>query len=290
MRYSIKHTSIYYYNQLILLTPHLLRLQPRSDAWQKLESFQLNVDPKPEGISHFTDLDGNYLIQLWFTQPTEELVIKTESTVETYKDNPFDYLVEPWAQKIPLDYPTSLKTQLTPYLEFCQGFVDPIVLKLAQEISVQVDGDIGAFLSTLNQQIYQHCRYLHRETGDPLPPGVTWGSQEGTCRDFAVLFMEACRTMGLASRFVSGYQEGDREQDSRDLHAWAEVYLPGAGWRGYDPTHGLLVSDRHIALAASSIYSYAAPIFGSFTPWRPLIVTQLSPQSRLETEIDLVCL
>lgn len=290
MRYLIKHKSIYQYNQPVLLNPHLIRLRPRSDAWQKLLRFELNIEPKPEGISHISDLDGNYLIQLWFTKPTEQLIIDVESEVETYKANPFDYLIDPWAIQLPLDYPSSFKSQITPYLEFAQGFVDPVALKLAQEISSQVNGDLAAFLSTLNQHIYHHCRYLHRETGEPLPPGITWTSQQGSCRDFALLFMEVCRTMKIPSRFVSGYQEGDRKQDRRDLHAWAEVYLPGAGWRGYDPTHGLLVSDRHIALAASSIYSYAAPITGGFTPVQPFLVTQLSPESTLEAEIDLVCL
>ncbi|TVQ42632.1 MAG: transglutaminase family protein [Gloeocapsa sp. DLM2.Bin57] len=290
MRYLIKHKTTYQYNQSVILKPHVIRLQPRSDAWQKLLRFELNIDPQPEGISHTTDLDGNYLIQVWFTKPTEQLVINLESEVETYKANPFDYLLEPWSIQLPLDYPSSFKSLITPYLEFYQGFVDPVSLKLAQEISLQVNGDVTAFLSTLNQHIYNHCRYLHRETGDPLPPGITWNSQQGSCRDFAVLFMEVCRTVGLPSRFVSGYQEGDREQERRDLHAWAEVYLPGGGWRGYDPTHGLLVSDRHIALVASSIYSYAAPIDGGFTPVQPFLVTQLSPESSLEAEIDLVCL
>jgi len=290
MRYLIKHTTNYFYNQSVLLNPHLLRLQPRSDGWQKLLDFKLDVQPKPEGISHLTDLDGNYLIQLWFNQPTEKLTIQVESEVETYKSNPFDYLLESWVVGLPIDYPSSLKTQISPYLHFVQGFVDPVAVKLAQDILEEVDRDILAFLFTLNQHIYRHCRYQQRETGESLPPGITWNSQQGSCRDFAVLFIEVCRAVGLASRFVSGYEEGDHQQDKRDLHAWVEVYLPGAGWRGYDPTHGLLVSDRHVALAASSVPTYAAPISGSFTPVQPFLITQLTPQSRLETEIDLTFL
>jgi transglutaminase-like putative cysteine protease len=95
---------------------------------------------------------------------------------------------------------------------------------------------------------------------------VTWQQKEGTCRDFAILFMEVCRLIGIAVRFVSGYQQGDSNSSDRHLHAWVEVYLPGAGWRGYDPTHGLAVADGHVALAASSLPRYAAPISGVFRP------------------------
>jgi transglutaminase-like putative cysteine protease len=137
-------------------------------------------------------------------------------------------------------------------------------VQLAQEISPQVNGNTVAFLSELNQRIYQTCQHSIRETGSPLPAGITWTSQAGSCRDFTVLFMEVCRAIGLAARFVSGYQEGDLDSNDQHLHAWAEVYLPGAGWRGYDPTQGLAVADRHIALVASPIAQAAAPISGSF--------------------------
>ncbi len=118
----------------------------------------------------------------------------------------------------------------------------------------------------LNQLIYQDCEYITRETGKPYPAGITWERKQGSCRDFAVLFMEVSRAIGIAARFVSGYQEGDKNQQNRDLHAWVEVYLPGAGWRGYDPTLGLVVSDRHIPLAASAIPNYTAAVDGSITP------------------------
>ena len=108
----------------------------------------------------------------------------------------------------------------------------------------------------------------------------------GSCRDYAVLFMEVCRAMGIPARFVSGYQEGDTEQESRDLHAWAEVYLPGAGWRGYDPTLGLVVSDRHIPLAASAIPSYASAIEGLVTPIKP----EIKVNSQLQTQIMIEAL
>jgi transglutaminase-like putative cysteine protease len=285
VRYNIIHTTTYAYNQPVWLKPHLIRLQPRHDYWQKVHSFSVIIDPQPETISEIIDLDGNNVMKIWFTQATQQLDVKIMSQVETCKTNPFDYLLEPWAIKLPIDYPSSLLAQLQPYLQTYSHILDPVVLELAQEIELEVKGNTIAFVSSLNQRIYEHCAYITRETGEPWQSGVTWRRKQGSCRDLAILFMEACRAMGLATRFVSGYQEGDVEQDNRDLHAWAEVYLPGGGWRGYDPTHGLAVSDRHVALAASAIPSYAAAVTGHITPVKSFVETGEATHSQITAEI-----
>ena len=205
MLYNISHTTIYTYNQPVWLKPHILRQRPRCDSWQQLHSFSLVVEPKPEEISHITDLDGNSLTQLWFTTATEQLKLKITTQVETYKTNPFDYLLEPWTVKLPLDYSSSLLAQLKPYLQPYSVVVDPVVLELAQEIAQEVNGNTVAFLSTLNQHLYESCDYITRETGEPWQAGVTWRRKQGSCRDLVILFMEICRAIGLAARFVSGY-------------------------------------------------------------------------------------
>lgn len=246
-----------------MLGPHLLRLCPRSDGWQQLQKFSLVVDPQPAGMTHITDLEGNNCIQLWFTNATEKLIIDVQSEVETYQVNPFNYLLEPFTLNLPFDYFSDLFSLLQPYLEPVAATVDPVAIQLAQEILQQVNGNTLSFLSTLNQQIYTHCKHLIRHEGQPWPAGITWTQKQGACRDFVVLFMEVCRAVGLGSRFVSGYQEGDLDSDQRELHAWVEVYLPGGGWRGYDPTHGLAVSDRHIALVASAKPRYCSPVVGA---------------------------
>lgn len=266
MLYQVSHQTTYSFSQAVFLKPHLLRLCPRQDSSIQLQEFSLLVHPQPQGRSDFIDLDGNNLTKLWFANPTETLNIQILSTVATSCTNPFNYLLEPWAVKIPWDYPSSLFKQLEPYLRSPGLMADASALELAQDIFTTTQGNTLDFLFALNQRIYQDCEYITRATGEPLPPGITWRRKQGSCRDFVVLFMEVCRLMGIAARFVSGYQEGDRDMSSRDLHAWAEVYLPGAGWRGYDPTLGLIVSDRHIPLAASAIPNYAAPIEGSVTP------------------------
>lgn len=278
MRYHIVHTTTYTYDRPVALTPHVIRLRSRCDGSQKLLSFSLQIDPQPIGISDIIDLDGNSLIQTWFKEPTDYLKIEVSSEVETYRTNPFDYLLEPSALTLPIDYPSSLLSQLQPYLQPHQaGFIDPIAVQLAQEICREVDNQTNNFLFRLNQRIYENCQHIIREDGAPFPPGITWNQKAGSCRDVTVLFMEVCRAVGLAARFVSGYQEGDPDSKERDLHAWAEVYLPGAGWRGYDPTQGLAVADGNIALVASSIPKYTAPISGSFR----------APGQQLEMKVDL---
>jgi transglutaminase-like putative cysteine protease len=261
-------------------------LRPRSDRFNQLQSFTLSVLPLTQGSSDFIDLDGNNLIKLWFDRPTNKLSIQTLARVETSCTNPFTYLLEPWAITLPFDYPSSVLQQLEPYLRPYSFVQDSSALELAQEIAIATQGNTLNFLFTLNQRIYQDCQYIIRDIGEPFPAGVTWRDKQGSCRDYAVLFMEVCRAIGIAARFVSGYQEGDSTQQSRDLHAWVEVYLPGAGWRGYDPTLGLIVSDRHIPLAASAIPRYAAAVEGAVVP----VVIGANAIAELQAQISLTVL
>jgi transglutaminase-like putative cysteine protease len=266
MFYQIDHTITYTYSEPVRLQPHVVRLCPRSNHHQTLKTFELTVKPEPIGQSQVLDLDGNATTKLWF-EPTgvETLEVKAISQVETHSTNPFNYLLEPWAMQLPIDYPSSLLTQLRPYLQgsWLPVSPDPIAVELAQEVRQAVADQPSAFLTELNQRIHQTCQQIVRETGSPLPAGITWKQQSGSCRDLAVLFMEVCRAAGLATRFVSGYQEPDPDNNNQHLHAWAEVYLPGAGWLGFDQTQGLAVSDRHIAIVASTMPGDTAPLPGT---------------------------
>lgn len=263
MLYQISHRTTYHYAHPVTLAPHVLRLRPRSDVAQSLRSLCLTITPPPIRSSENIDLDGNAVVKLWFPEEAiEELTIIAISQVETHRTNPFDFLLEPWAVTLPIDYPASLLRQLQPYLSGSMGLgVDPIATQLAQEIWYKTAGNTVSFLSTLNQQIAASCQYQLRQTGAPLPAGITWTQKAGSCRDLSVLLMEACRAIGLAARFVSGYYEPDPGNDPY-LHAWVEVYLPGAGWRGYDPTQALATADRHVALVAGPIATYTLPISG----------------------------
>jgi transglutaminase-like putative cysteine protease len=265
MKYTITHDTTYHYGCPVLLEPHVFRLRPRSDGYQRLGQYDLSITPTPEGMTHLLDAEGNTTTRCWWSPiPAEQLTIMVRSEVETFCTRPFEYLLEGWATQLPLDYPMTLLGHLQPYLSATGGIlgVDPKANYLAQEIAHQVQWNPVNFLGALNQRIYKKLTYQVREEGFPLPPSLTWAQQSGTCRDFVLLFMAVCRAVGLAARFVSGYEEGDPDHEQM-LHAWVEVYLPGAGWRGYDPTHGLVVSDRHVAIAASGWPQYAAPVTGA---------------------------
>jgi transglutaminase-like putative cysteine protease len=278
--YQISHAINYQYDYPVALAAHQLRLRPRCDSFQQLQKFSLTIDPPPLQQYDSLELAGQLVTTAQFApQPTTQLTIQTKSQVITTLVNPFQYLLEPGAVQLPIDYSVDVWQQLQPYL---WGYlsrsaaIDPVATQLGQEVWLATNGRTTDFLQLLNQRIYQSCQYLFRETGAPLPPGITWSQQAGSCRDLAVLFMEICRSVGLAARFVSGYQESSAElnpktppaittkiPEQQQLHAWVEVYLPGAGWRGYDPTHGLAVADDHIALVASPQPAKAAPITGT---------------------------
>lgn len=264
MLYEITHTTTYEYPHPVTLEPHTVRLRPRCDSLQKLQDFSIHSQPHPTGLSPLIDWEGNGLLRLWWPQePTEQLEIITTAVVEPLSRNPYDYLLEPEATKLPFDYPADIAAYLAPCRQ-ADRIAGP-VKDLAQEIH-QVTDEPLPFLSRLCDQLYQRCEQIFRATGEPLPPAQTLAQQAGSCRDLAVVFIHACRSKGLAARFVSGYSVANLEKEEKEpeLHAWAEVYLPGAGWRGYDPTLGLAVSDQHIPLVANGNPAHAAPITGTF--------------------------
>ena len=266
MTYQITHSLQYDYEPAVELAPHDIRLQPRMDAYQVLEKFELDIIPKPLGTTLTLDSLGNLVTRCWWPRsPISRLSVTARSKVKTQCENPFNYLLEPWAMTLPMDYPRSQLSSLSPYLNDSNlGFSDSsTVADWAQTILADCDFNTSQFLSTLTQTIYEQWHYQIREEGNPLPPIVTWQTRQGSCRDFVVLFMAACTAVGLASRFVSGYEEGDPAH-SQTLHAWVEVFLPGAGWRGYDPTMGLAVCDRHIALVAHRVPGLTTPITGGY--------------------------
>ena len=262
MLFKITHTTTYTFSRPAFLEPHTIRLQPRCDSSQRLIRFDQEIEPRPAGLSKCLDIEGNSGVHVWFDGLTESLRIMTRCEVETCRENPFDYLVDPAASRLPVEYPDDLRPSLAPYCS--RRSADESVTQLAGTIAEEVDKQTLPFLAALNRRISRMCEVTIREEGEPQAPGVTLAQRHGACRDLAALFMDACRALGLGARFVSGYQEGDPDQERRHLHAWAEVYMPGGGWRGYDPTHGLAVADRHVALAAGVHHSLAAPITGTF--------------------------
>jgi transglutaminase-like putative cysteine protease len=263
MRFEVSHSLTYEYSRPVHLQPHVLRLRPRCDATQRVLQFRISVTPEPSARADCIDLDGNTAVHLWFEKPTRHLEIRSRFAVETFRANPFNFVItHPGAFRLPLDYPEPEAPWLQPYRR--ADLVTEAVKRFAWKIADEAGREPLRFLSGLNDHLYRTTDKVIRHKGNPYPSERTLSERSGSCRDLAVLFMDACRAVGLAARFVSGYEEGDRERDDRDLHAWAEVYLPGGGWRGFDPSLGLAVAKRHVAVAAGGSYEGAAPIVGAF--------------------------
>jgi transglutaminase-like putative cysteine protease len=249
------------------LDAHVLYLHPRKSALLTVQDFHLDIQPSPVQVSKNLDPEGNIQNILFFKEPTNFLEIEMKATVETTEFNPFDFVYFPFESKtLPITYSRSYQKTLSPYLGL-EG-VTPNVEQMARQIASGVRYSTSAYLSALNEFIFTNFAYEIREEGNPNTPEFTMINRKGSCRDYAVLFSALCRAMGLATRFVSGYYIGvapvDVPNQTHHLHAWVEVYLPGGGWRGYDPTQHEVVSGNHIPLAASWLPEEITPVYGSY--------------------------
>ena len=262
MKFLIQHNTHYSYSQLVQLGPQDLRFHPRDDGSQRVISFQLNIAPEPAGRYEHTDLEGNRVTQVWFNQQTDHFDIQVNMEVETLRHNAFDFILAPEAVTLPINHVEDFI--------YTQGYLkridpDDRVTTFSKEIANAVNNDTLSFLGNLTQQLFSGFNHIHRDTGEPQSPGHTLKTRQGACRDLAVLFIDCCRSLGIAARFASGYQKGDVLSERRHLHAWPEVYLPGVGWLGYDPTHGNVITDTHVTIAAAAQSSNTMPVSGTLS-------------------------
>jgi transglutaminase-like putative cysteine protease len=260
---TVDHSTSYRYAYAVDLQPHTFRLRPRMTTTQRLLFFDLEVLPAPTGATECLDQDGNLALHAWFGAPVAELSVTSRFRVELLRANPFDFNLSAESEHLPLRYSYPLCASLSCYSNALN--VDESVKRFATVIAANAGRNVAAFLAALNQQIFNSFRHVTRAEGPAWPSCQTLNELAGSCRDLAVLFSDVCRVVGIASRFVSGYECASVGQPDADLHAWAEVYLPSAGWRGYDPSRGLLVADRHVAVAAAFHADLASPITGAFS-------------------------
>lgn len=260
MKYKITHLTTYTYSKEVFFEPFILRLKPKSNNYQKLQEFKLLIDPKPEGKTETLDLEDNNIVAVWFEGTYKKLAIKSDSIIEPLNINPFSYLItNDNFVNLPIKHSNNI---YRPFIK--RSTKSNTVSNLINPILIQSKNKTVEFLYNLNSFIYQNFEKIIRETGNPWTPVKTIKENKGSCRDLSVLFMECCRSVGLPSRFTSGYNEIDIKSKQRQLHAWAEVFIPGGGWLGYDPTLGLAVGDKHISLASSSLPANTYPISGNF--------------------------
>jgi transglutaminase-like putative cysteine protease len=266
VRFEVEHSTLVTYSEPATLGPHTIRLRPRCDTTQTLESWDLQIVPEPAGSFEYTDRDGNAVMRVWWLGRTGSLSIRSSCTVSLHRSNPFDFVVfDEAARGLPPAYPDVEREALRAYL----GPAHPAAAALAEDVRAGGVSEASPFLSALSGLIRERVVYEERASGPALSVERTLAQGRGACRDVAMVFVEACRAAGIAARFVSGYQEPQHDDGAdapQHLHAWGEAYLPGAGWRAYDPSQGLAVADRHVAVAAAALPADAAPTEGSFGP------------------------
>lgn len=265
-RYKIVHRTYYNFTDEVILGEHRLLLRPREGHELRIESFSLNISPAATLHWH-RDIEDNSVAIASFTLPARHLMIESEAIIQQYNEAPLDFIVAEYALNYPFVYQQHDEPMLAPYRPLPDAYT-----------SAQLSRWIGTFwqsgepietyslLQRMTEHIYRTLNYQAREE-----PGVQSARQtlhfgSGSCRDFAVLFMDAARYLGLAARFVSGYLHDHLPSNNLGAtHAWAEVYLPGAGWKGFDPTIGKVAGSDHIAVAVACLPDAVPPIAGSFS-------------------------
>ena len=275
VRIGLHHATRYQYDRPVNLGPQVVRLCPAPHGRTRVTSYSLKVTPPQHFVNWQHDPNGNRIARFVFPEPTTEFSVTVDLVADLEVVNPFDFFIEPCAETYPFVYPSELRPELAACLEteparkHLRAFLDAISLKPRKTID---------FLVELNQHLQQKIRYVIRMEHGVQSVEQTLASGQGSCRDTAWLLVQILRQLGLAARFVSGYLiqlkpdikpldgPAGAERDFTDLHAWTEVYLPGAGWVGFDPTSGLLCGEGHLPLAASPHYGAAAPISGLVGP------------------------
>ncbi len=269
---ALNHVSHYRYDRPVHLGPQVVRLRPAPHSRTRILSYSLRVEPATHFINWQQDPQANYLARLVFPDKTTSFRIEVDLVAEMAVLNPFDFFLEPAAEQFPFTYTAAMATELAPYLVKLP--VTPMFAEYLAEIP-RVKRNTNDFLVELNQRLQRDIGYLIRMEPGVQTPEQTLQKASGSCRDSGWLLVQLLRHLGLAARFVSGYLiqlksdvksldgPSGTEVDFTDLHAWCEVYLPGAGWIGLDPTSGLFAGEGHIPLACSPDPGSAAPVEGA---------------------------
>ena len=263
-RIQISHLTEYRFPSPVTLLPHRLLLRPRENHNVRIESSVLDISPA-HTLQWKCDVLDNSVALVSFGKPSNWLRVGSNVVIQHYEENPFDFLVDDYAVLHPFSYAEAERAELA-------AFLQPVYPSDRDALQRWLDGlglpqplETFALLDRMNREIAARFFYQMREEPGVQPPSVTLSGNSGSCRDFAALFIEACRLLGLASRFVSGYLFAPAtEAGNASTHAWAEVYLPGAGWKGFDPTSGEVTGNKHIAVAVARHPEAVPPVAGSF--------------------------
>ncbi|RPJ06783.1 MAG: transglutaminase family protein [Deltaproteobacteria bacterium] len=264
-RLRITHLTEYQFFSTVTLLPHRLLLRPREGPEVHIESSSLTIFPA-HTVKWRRDVLDNAAAVVDFCEPAQRLAITSEVVIQHYGENPFDFLFEDYAVNYPFQYVPMDRIDLLPFLQPVYPRDEGAIRNWLNLLGLgQPAMQTYTLLDRINQTIANRFTYFAREEPGVQAPGQTLAWGQGSCRDFAALFVETCRYLGLASRFVSGYAHAPAtEHWSTTTHAWAEVYLPGAGWKGFDPTNGEIAGNRHISVAVARHPGAIPPVAGSF--------------------------
>ena len=264
-RYKILHRTYYNFSAAVWLQPHTLRLRPREGHELRIESSTLEITPAATLRWHH-DVEDNSVATATFDAPANQLLIESDVIIQQYNQAPLDFLVADYAVDYPFAYIPEDKVVLSAYMNLAGYTIqDPLTEWVAKLWQSGERIQTFALLQRLCVHIHQTLAYQLREEPGVQTAVETLSYGTGSCRDFAYLFVEAARRLGLAARFVSGYLHAPLSMANYGAtHAWAEVYLPGAGWKGFDPTIGEIVGINHFAVAVARSPESVPPIAGSF--------------------------